>query len=225
MYPEYTGTIEAEILKETPSSDPAQVLERSKLEMARRSQMDLLNPLGIDNTFVMVVRGEDARKYKVSTLSEAAQVTPGWKLGVGYEFEERMDGMPALNTYHLPMASAPRSMDLGLLYKAMELGQVTMIAANATDGPLAAHDWSILADDKKAFGSYQACILVRHEIENRGAAAEAGAGGAVRKIQQRDHAQAGRGSRRETSPDRSRGVGLPHASRAQIAYALCQYRG
>ena len=143
MYPEYTGTIEAEILKETPSSDPAQVLERSRLEMARRSQMDLLNPLGIDNTFVMVIRGEDARKYKVSTLSEAAQVTPGWKLGVGYEFEERMDGMPALNTYHLPMASAAAQHgSWDSLYKALELGQVTMIAANATDGPLAAHDWT-----------------------------------------------------------------------------------
>ncbi len=165
LYPEYTGTIEAEILKETTSSDPAQVLERSRLEMARQSQMDLLNPLGIDNTFVMVISGEDARKYKVSTLSEAAQATQGWKLGVGYEFQERMDGMPALNTYHLPLSSAPRSMDLGLLYKAMELGQVTMIAANATDGPLAAHDWTILTDDKKAFGSYQACILVRHEVE------------------------------------------------------------
>ncbi len=144
LYPEYTGTIEAEILKESPSSDPAQVLERSRLEMARRSQMELLNPLGIDNTFVMVIRGEDARKYKTSTLTEAAAVTPGWKLGVGYEFQERMDGMPALNKYHLPMSAAPRSMDLGLLYKALELGQVTMIAANATDGPLAAHDWTML---------------------------------------------------------------------------------
>jgi osmoprotectant transport system substrate-binding protein len=63
------------------------------------------------------------------------------------------------------MAAAPRSMDLGLLYKALELGQVTMIAANATDGPLAAHDWTVLADDKKAFGAYQACIMVKQDME------------------------------------------------------------
>jgi osmoprotectant transport system substrate-binding protein len=164
LYPEYTGTIAAEILKETPSSDPAQVYERSRLEMARLAQVDLMSPLGIDNTFAMVIRGEDARKFNVSTLSQAAEVKPGWKLGVGYEFQERMDGMPALNAYHLPLSAAPRSMDLGLLYKALELGQVTMIAANATDGPLAAHDWTVLADDKKAFGSYQACIMARHEM-------------------------------------------------------------
>ena len=175
LYPEYTGTIVAEILKEDISPNPATVYERSRMEMARRAQVDLLNPLGIDNTFAMVIRGEDARKYNVKTLSEAAAVTPGWKLGVGYEFQERMDGMPALNSYHLPMASAPRSMDLGLLYKALELGQVTMIAANATDGPLAGHDWTILEDDKKAFGSYQACIMARQEMLTGLNPAEAGA--------------------------------------------------
>lgn len=161
VYPEYTGTIEAEILKETPAKDPAQVLERSRLEMRRVSQLEVMDPLGIDNTFVMVVRGEDARKYKVSTLSEASQVKDGWKLGVGYEFIQRIDGLPALNNYHLPMAAAPRSMDLGLLYKSLEQGQVSMIAANATDGPLQAHDWTILQDDRKVFGSYQACLMAR----------------------------------------------------------------
>ena len=84
-----------------------------------------------------------------------------------------MDGMPALDQYHLPMSGAPRSMDLGLMYKALELGQVSMIAANATDGPLAAHDWTILADDLKVFGSYQACILARAGCACRRAAAQA----------------------------------------------------
>src|ERR1017187_3903471 len=77
VYPEYTGTIEAEILKEAPAKDPAQVFERSRLEMSRLSQIDVLDPLGIDNTFVMVVRGEDARKDKIATLSEAAEAKNG----------------------------------------------------------------------------------------------------------------------------------------------------
>ena len=164
VYPEYTGTIETSILKEQPSSDPATVFERSRSEMLRTAQTQMLDPLGIDNGFAMVVRGEDARKEKLETLSDAAQVTTGWKLGVGYEFEQRSDGMPALNTYRLPLAAATRTMDLGLLYKALEQGQVTMIAANATDGPLVAHDWKILTDDKKVFPPYQACLLVRQEV-------------------------------------------------------------
>jgi osmoprotectant transport system substrate-binding protein len=164
LYPEYTGTIEAEILKETPGKDPAQVYERSRLELARLSQIDLLPPLGVDNFFVMVIRGADARKYHVTTLSEAAAVQAGWKLGMGYEFGQRIDGMPLLHQYHLNFSDAPRSMDLGLLYKALDEGAVNMIAANATDGPLAAHDWTILKDDKDVFGAYQACIMARQDI-------------------------------------------------------------
>jgi osmoprotectant transport system substrate-binding protein len=111
-----------------------------------------------------VVRGEDARKYKLRTLSDAAQVKEGWRLGVGYEFEQRLDGSPALAGYGLPLAAPTRTMNLGLLYKALEQGQVTMVAANATDGPLASHDWTVLEDDKRVFGSYQACIVVRQDI-------------------------------------------------------------
>jgi len=161
VYPEYTGTIMAEILKEAPASDPAQGIERSRLEMRRIAQVEVMDPLGVDNFFAMVIRGSDARKYKLTTLSQAAQVKEGWKLGLGYEFEGRRDGMPALDKYHLPLSGGPRIMDLGLMYKALELGQVTMVAANATDGPLAAHDWTILEDDQKVFGSYQAAVLAR----------------------------------------------------------------
>jgi glycine betaine/choline ABC-type transport system substrate-binding protein len=164
LYPEYTGTVASEILKEKPSSDPDQAYLYAKQELARRSKIELLPTLGINNVFAMVVRGADARKANITTLSEAALVKTPWKLGAGYEFQSRIDGMPALNTYHLPFSGAPRAMDLGLMYKALDQGQVTMIAANATDGPLLAHDWTILKDDKNSFASYQACIMVRQDV-------------------------------------------------------------
>ncbi len=160
LYPEYTGTIEAEILKE-PSANTEQAFQRSRQELLRTAQLVLLDPLGINNYFAMVIRGDDARKYKIDTLSQAAAVKEGWKLGAGYEFEQRLDGMPALAKYHLQMSAAPRTMDLGLLYRALEDGQVTMVAANATDGPLATHDWVVLKDDQHVFGPYQACVLTR----------------------------------------------------------------
>jgi glycine betaine/choline ABC-type transport system substrate-binding protein len=163
LYPEYTGTIMAEILKEQPTSDAALTLERSRLEMRRIAQVEVLDPLGVNNFFAMVIRGQDARDHKLTTLSQAAQMKDGWKLGLGYEFEGRIDGMPALTKYNLPMSAAPRIMDLGLMYKALEQGQVTMVAANATDGPLAAHDWTILADDQHVFGAYQACVIARQD--------------------------------------------------------------
>jgi glycine betaine/choline ABC-type transport system substrate-binding protein len=164
LYPEYTGTVQAEILKETPGTEASIMWERVRNEMHRVAQTEVLEPLGIDNRFVMVARTSDAVQLKAPTLSEAAQVKGGWKLGVGYEFQSRSDGMPLLNKYHLPMAAAPRSMDLGLLFKALSEGRVTMIAANATDGPLASPDYTVLEDDQKIFPPYQACLMVREDV-------------------------------------------------------------
>jgi glycine betaine/choline ABC-type transport system substrate-binding protein len=163
LYPEYTGTALTAILKEGSENNAAAVLENVRAAY-RKLGIDWLDPLGIDNGFAMVVRGDDARRLKVSTLSAAAGVTAGWRLGAGYEFEQRPDGLAALkNVYHLNFSAAPRSMDLGLLYKALEGQQVDMIAANATDGLLSKMDLLVLDDDRHAFPPYQVCIAVRQE--------------------------------------------------------------
>ena len=164
LYPEYTGAIETEILKEQPSTDPSLVFERSRGEMRRVAQSELLDPLGIDNRFVAVIRSGDPRASKISTLSEAAGVEKGWKLGVSYDFQQRADGLPALSQYRLPMLASARSLDPGLVFKTAEQGQVTMIAASATDAPLESKEWKILRDDKNVFPPYQACLLVRQAV-------------------------------------------------------------
>jgi len=168
LYPEYTGTALAAVLRQPIENDPAAVLARVRSEYQRRFQLEWLDPLGIDNTFAMVIRGADARARALQTLSDAAKVTPGWALGVGYEFQQRPDGMAALDaTYGLRWTSAPRSMDLGLLYQAIEQNQVSMIAANATDGLLSRMDLTVLRDDRHAFPPYQACLVVREDTLRR----------------------------------------------------------
>ena len=161
LYPEYTGTALTAILKDPVDTDPARVLARVRSGYAPM-HVDWLEPLGVDNSFAMVVNGELARSQKLERLSDAA--ARPWLLGVGYEFEQRADGLPALErTYGLKWDGKPKSMDLGLLYKALEQKQVDMIAANATDGVLSKLDLKILADDKHAFPPYQVCIAVRQE--------------------------------------------------------------
>ncbi|HUQ94804.1 MAG TPA: glycine betaine ABC transporter substrate-binding protein [Bryobacteraceae bacterium] len=164
LYPEYTGTALTVVLKDTIATDPKTVLARVRSEYLRRFQVAMLDPLGIDNGFAMVVRGEDARAHHLETLSDAAKTPGGWDLGAGYEFQQRPDGLAALrNTYNLTWKSSPHSMDLGLLYKAMEQKQVSMIAANATDGMLSKLDLKVLQDDKHAFPPYEVCVVVREE--------------------------------------------------------------
>lgn len=165
LYPEYTGTALTSILKLPLSSDPAEVFAKVRAEYQARFGILWLDPLGFNNTFAMVIRGEDARRSRIESLSDAARHAAGkegWTLGVGYEFQQRPDGLPGLlKTYRLPLKGSPKTMDLGLLYKALEQKQVDMVAANATDGLLSVMDVKVLRDDKRYFPPYQAALTVR----------------------------------------------------------------
>jgi osmoprotectant transport system substrate-binding protein len=180
-YVEYTGTALTAILKQPVDRNADAVLETVRSLYASRYHVTVADPLGFENTFAMVVRGEDARRLHLRTLSEAARYTPQWKLGVGYEFEQRPDGLPGLSAaYGLKFDGPPRTMDLGLLYRALTAHQVDMIAANSTDGPIDALGLTVLDDDKHYFPPYQAVPLVRDEALARwpemGAALQALAG-------------------------------------------------
>ena len=164
LYPEYTGTALTAILKDPPDNDPARVLARVRSAYADRFHVDWLDPLGIDNSFAMVVSGADARAKHLESLTDASMTGTAWALGVGYEFQQRPDGLAALDrSYHLHWTGSPQTMDLGLLYKALEGNQVSMIAANATDGLLSKLDLKILADDKHAFPPYQVSIAASQD--------------------------------------------------------------
>jgi len=165
VYPEYTDTGLAAVLKDSSNPPPAAVLERVRSEYLRRFQVEWLPPLGIDNGFAMVVRGKDARDKHLQTLTDASKVKSGWALGVGYEFQQRADGLAALDaTYHLSWIGRPKTMDLGLLYQALGQSQVSMIAANATDGMLSKMDLKALDDDQHAFPPYEVCILAKQAV-------------------------------------------------------------
>jgi glycine betaine/choline ABC-type transport system substrate-binding protein len=165
IYPEETGTMQATILKEAPSADASSQLERVRNEMRRISQMEVLDPLGIDNSWAVVVLKDTAGKEKIETLSDAAKIKTGWKLGVTRDFNERTDGLSALNLYRLPMGAAPRVADPGSLYGALAEGSLTMVAGNETDGQLDRHEeWKQLRDDKKVFGFYQTCLVARMDL-------------------------------------------------------------
>jgi osmoprotectant transport system substrate-binding protein len=167
-YVEYTGTALTAILKQPLNRDPQSVLDTVRRLYASRYHVTVGAPLGFENTFAMVIRGDDARRLHLSTLSQAAPYTPQWKLGVGYEFEQRPDGLPGLRrAYGLKFDGPPRTMDLGLLYRALNAHQVDMIAGNSTDGPIQAFGLTVLEDDRHYFPPYQAVPLVRDDALRR----------------------------------------------------------
>jgi osmoprotectant transport system substrate-binding protein len=167
-YVEYTGTALTAILKQPVDKNPQRVLETVRRLYQQRDQVVVTAPLGFENTFAMVIRGQQAQELHLTTLSQAAQYSPRWKLGVGYEFEQRPDGLPGLQqAYGLKFDGSPRVMDLGLLYRVLNQNQVDIIAGNSTDGPIKAFHLAVLQDDKHYFPPYQAVPLVRQAALDR----------------------------------------------------------
>jgi glycine betaine/choline ABC-type transport system substrate-binding protein len=164
IYPEYTGTALTAVLKQPPSSDRKAVYDRVKSEYEKQFHLTLGPPLGFNDTFAIEIRGEDARRLHLQTLSQAAAYAPQWRAGFGYEFMERPDGYKGLvATYGLGFAASPRIMDLGLLTRALKDHQVDLIAGDATDGLIPALDLFVLDDDKHYFPPYEAVAVVREQ--------------------------------------------------------------
>jgi len=167
-YVEYTGTALTAILHDPIESDSAAVFDKVKQEYMRRFALEVMPSLGFNNTFAIVIRGEDARRLHISTLTEAAPYALQWRAGFGYEFMERPDGYPGLaRVYGLRFAAPPRILDLGLLYRALLDKQVDLVAGNSTDGLLAARDLTILQDDKHYFPPYEAVPIARKDTLDR----------------------------------------------------------
>lgn len=168
IYPEYTGTALAAVLKDALQRDRQAVYDHVKAEYARRFKLDIGATFGFNDTFAIQVRGEDARGLHLTTISQASAYTPQWRAGFGYEFMERPDGFKGLaSTYGLRFAASPRIMALGLLTRALKEKQVDLIAGNNTDGLIPALDLAVLEDDKHYFPPYEAVPVIRTEMLQR----------------------------------------------------------
>lgn len=168
LYVEYTGTALTAVLNENPQGTPADVYNRVKKLYAEKFHLEVTEPLGFENNFAMVTRGDDAKKMHLRTLSDLAAIAPQWRVGVGYEFLERPDGFPGLSQrYHLQFAGPPKVMDLGLIYRALVDHQVDVVAGNSTDGLIDALGLVALGDDQHYFPPYDAVPIVRESTLER----------------------------------------------------------
>jgi osmoprotectant transport system permease protein len=165
FYPEYTGTAYTAILKHQPITDTREVYDQVRKEYAEKFKVDVSAPLGYSNDFAILVRGADARRLKLKTISDAVPIARDWRAGFGQDFMSRADGYPGFKrAYGFQFSSQPREMDLALTYRALASNKVDIIAGNSTDGLIAALDLVQLADDKHYFPPYEAVILMRKDV-------------------------------------------------------------
>jgi osmoprotectant transport system substrate-binding protein len=162
LYVEYTGTALNAVLNESPTGDSSAVYQRVKQLYGQRFNFEVTEPLGFENTFAMVIRGEDARQLHLQHMSDLVPVAPRWRVGVGFEFLERSDGFRGWSErYGLRFAQQPSVMDLGLIYRALQDHKVDIVAGNSTDGVIDSLHLVILEDDRHYFPPYDAVPIVR----------------------------------------------------------------
>jgi osmoprotectant transport system permease protein len=167
LYPEYTGTSYTAILRHPPISDPRTVYDQVKREYEEKFQIAVTDPLGFENTFAMLIRGSDARRLNLKTISDAVPQASRWRAGFGQDFKSRADGYPGLaKAYGLKFAEV-REMDLSLTYIALSSNQVDLIAGNSTEGRITTLDLFQLQDDRHFFPPYEAVYLVRRDALSR----------------------------------------------------------
>ncbi len=168
LYVEYTGTALTAILDRPPLHDPDSVFGEVDSAYERRWNLTWSPPLGFDNTFAILVRRSTADSLRLGAISDLGAQEDRLVPGFGYEFVQRKDGLPGLSrAYDLHFSHTPKTMELGLIYRALADGKIDVTAGNATDGEIDALDLVRLRDDRGFFPPYQAAPVVRRATLRR----------------------------------------------------------
>ena len=150
------------ILRKPVMQDPEAVFEEVAAAYEQDFGIRWLKPFGFNNTYAMVVRAEDAERDGLRTISDFARLAPQRTIGFSFEFAERQDGYQGfIKTYGLRFAQEPKTVDLGLIYRALRDGAIDLGVGNSTDGLISALNLRVLEDDRRYFPPYDAAPLVR----------------------------------------------------------------
>jgi osmoprotectant transport system permease protein len=158
VYPEYTGTISAEILKMPHTSTLPQIQDRVMQEF----QLEVSDPYGFSNTYALLIKKNKAQTAGINTLSDL-QTHPTLRFGISHEFLERQDGWGVLSAfYRLPQK--PIALEHGLAYQAILDDRIDVMDAYSTDGEISRYDLLLLEDDRHFFPDYQAVSFYRADL-------------------------------------------------------------
>ena len=164
VYPEFTGTITASLLKEAPfvSNDAEDVYEAARAGLLQQDNLVLLRPMQFQNTYAVAVKKEYAAQYGLECISDLSKVEWTAVAGFTLEFNDRDDGVPGLKKrYGLHLSV--KTMEPALRYQALEAGSVQVIDAYSTDSDIERYGLTVLQDDKLLFPPYQGAPLLRYE--------------------------------------------------------------
>lgn len=158
IYPEYTGTITQEILKQDGELSIQEISDKLK----RNFHLEVSEPYGFNNTYAMVMKKEFAGKNNISKISDLSG-HPDVKIAFSYEFLKRKDGWENLASVY-GLKNKAVGIEHGLSYQALDEDKIDMTDAYSTDGEIPKYDLTILKDDKSFFPKYYAVSFFRSDL-------------------------------------------------------------
>ncbi|MBU3110981.1 ABC transporter permease/substrate-binding protein [Clostridium lacusfryxellense] len=160
LYVEYTGTCLVNILKKPTMTDPTKVYDVSKKEFASKFGIDILNPIGFNNTYVIAVKKDFAKKNKLENISDLAKISSEATAGFTMDFANRPDGYLGLQKAYNMKFKSMKGIDGGLRYTSIQKNETQILDAFSTDGLIQKFDLKLLKDDKQFFPPYYAVPIV-----------------------------------------------------------------
>jgi len=157
-YPEYTGTIAEEILKDRQLHSAAAI--RDALS---KFGAGMTEPLGFNNTYALIMRRNHAQELGIRTISDL-QKHPELKIGLTHEFLARQDGWQPLAARYRLNPQSVIGIDHALGYAALQNGSIDVKDAYSTDAKIAEYDLVVLEDNLGFFPKYEAVFLFRSSL-------------------------------------------------------------
>ena len=166
LYAEYTGTGLVTILKQKVITNPDEAYDAVNKAYQSQFKEQWLGRFGLNNTYTLTMKADKAKQLGIVSLSDLAAKAADLKFGSDQEFLARPDGYPALSkAYGFQFKKENiKSMDSGLVYQAVDSGQVDVIMGFATDGRIKKLNLVNLKDDKNFFPVYDAAPVIRQEV-------------------------------------------------------------
>lgn len=165
IYPEFTGTAIAELMKETPvSTDRTEIYEQAKIGMIEKFDLHMLEPMTFNNTYALAVTEELATTHNLENISDLIGIENELSVGFTLEFSDREDGYLGIQDLYGLTFPKMTTMEPKLRYVAVESGEINLVDAYSTDSELEEYELTVLEDDRELFPPYQGAPLIREEI-------------------------------------------------------------
>ena len=161
IYAEYSGTGWTAILQNNGPLERDKIYDQVATAYRERFDLVWLEPFGFDNTYAITVRRSDADRRGWKTISNLQAMAPNLQAGWTFEFSERPDGYPGLQSAYGFGFGNVRDLETTLMYQAIAKEEVDIICAFATDGRIQTYDLVPLTDDLHFFPPYHAAPVVR----------------------------------------------------------------